>query len=183
MKLIIGLGNPGEQYNNTRHNIGYRVIDSLAGDKIELKHSRKLKAYLGQFIRPDDQVLLAKPTVYMNESGGVVTKIIQYYKISSNQVLIISDDTNLDFGLIRTRYGGSDGGHNGLKSIISLIGADFYRLRIGVKNSHLATTQLDQFVLSNFTKEEASQIGSIIAKAAEVVGEFIDNEMSPTTVR
>lgn len=183
MKLILGLGNPGSGYEKTRHNVGCRIIDHLAVGKTELALNNKLKAYLGQVTNKDTRVLLAKPTVYMNEVGQTAAKIADYYDIPAGKILVISDDINLAFGLIRTRVGGGDGGHNGLKSIIDAIGPDFHRLRVGVKNNYLSSTQLDKFVLQNFTKDEESKISTIIAKAAELAEEFMEGEISSTTLK
>ena len=134
MYIIVGLGNPGRDYTNTRHNIGFDVIDTLADvagiSVIEKKH----KAIIGKGVLDGQKVILVKPQTYMNLSGESVRDIIDYYKVDEEQELIvISDDTSLDVGSIRIRKKGSAGGHNGLKNIIAHLGHDtFMRVKMGV---------------------------------------------------
>lgn len=180
MKLIVGLGNPGNKYSHTRHNIGFALIDQLASRRSLELHSRtKFKAVAGIFQAGVEDIILAKPTTFMNESGLAVEALVSYFKLSLADVLILSDDTNLSFGVVRSRFGGSDGGHNGLKSIIAKVGSDFSRLRIGVNNGSLGIIPLDKFVLSTFTAAEHSQLGEILAQAEKLVEQFIDNTTTP----
>ncbi len=155
MFIIVGLGNPGKDYTNTRHNIGFDVIDALADvagiSVIEKKH----KAIIGKGVLDGQKVILAKPQTYMNLSGESVRDIIDYYKVDEEQELIvISDDISLDVGNIRVRKKGSAGGHNGLKNIIAHLGHDtFMRVKMGVGEKPKGYDLAD-YVLGHFTKEE-----------------------------
>ena len=133
MFLIVGLGNPGREYNNTRHNIGFDAIDVIA-DKYNIEVSRiKFKGVYGEGIVNGEKVILLKPTTYMNLSGESVREVMDFYKLSEEDILIIYDDVSLDVGRIRIREKGSAGGHNGIKSIIANIGTDvFSRIKVGV---------------------------------------------------
>ena len=145
MKLVVGLGNIGEKYKNTRHNIGFDVIDQLA-NCTENFHSLAL-------IQKEHDIIYAKPTTFMNNSGQAVRKIMDYYKILPIDILIVHDDCQLDLGNLRLRETGSSGGHNGLKSIIAHLGTqDFARLKIGIGRCEQA--DLANFVLSTFKKPE-----------------------------
>lgn len=171
MKLIVGLGNPGIEYKNTRHNIGFLVIDEFARSKnLEFKNSKPFKA----LIYKDNNFILLKPLTYMNLSGESVKKVQDFYKINSKDILIISDDFNLDFLRLRLREKGSSGGHNGLKSIISSIGTEeFNRLRIGLGEVQYDTVD---FVLGKFDKDKLKKIESIYPKTNEIIEYFIDGK-------
>ena len=155
MYIIVGLGNPGRDYTNTRHNIGFDVIDTLADvagiSVIEKKH----KAIIGKGVLDGQKVILVKPQTYMNLSGESVRDIIDYYKVDEEQELIVvSDDTSLDVGSIRIRKKGSAGGHNGLKNIIAHLGHDtFMRVKMGVGEKPKGYDLAD-YVLGHFKKEE-----------------------------
>ena len=155
MYLIVGLGNPGREYENTRHNAGYMVVDALAEkcgiDVLEKKH----KALIGKGVVAGQKCILMKPLTYMNLSGESVMDACQYYKIDPTQELIvISDDISLEVGKLRIRKKGSAGGHNGLKNIIAHFGHDtFMRLKVGVGNKP-PRMDLADYVLGHFTKEE-----------------------------
>lgn len=170
MYIIAGLGNPGKEYENTRHNVGFDVIDVLA-DKynisvLELKH----KAMIGKGYIEGNKVVLVKPLTYMNLSGESIRPIMDYYKSDAEQELIvISDDISLPPGQLRVRKRGSAGGHNGLKNIIKMLGTEnFQRIRIGVgekpKNYDLA-----DWVLGHFSKEDRTAINDAAEKAVRAV--------------
>jgi PTH1 family peptidyl-tRNA hydrolase len=146
MVLIVGLGNPGEKYKNTRHNIGFQTLDNLA-KKLNLKFKEKQD----YFLAVSEKVVLVKPTTYMNLSGIALVGVIKKYPI--DDIMVVFDDINLEIGQIRIREKGGDGGHNGIKSIISELGHDqFVRLRIGIGND--SDKKLSDFVLSNFSEDE-----------------------------
>ncbi len=155
MFIIVGLGNPGKDYNNTRHNIGFDVIDALADEAGISVTEKKHKALVGKGVLDGQKVILAKPQTYMNLSGESVRDIIDYYKVDEQQELIvISDDISLDVGNIRVRKKGSAGGHNGLKNIIAHLGHDtFMRVKMGVGEKPKGYDLAD-YVLGHFTKEE-----------------------------
>ena len=162
MKLVIGLGNIGEKYCFTRHNAGFMVLDKLAVDnEITFKEEKKLKCFMSKIKLNGEDVILAKPTTFMNLSGESAIAIINYYKIDIKDVLIIFDDLALDLGKLRFRSNGSDGGHNGIKSIIKHLGTkDFARLKIGIGPQ--PPIPAESFVLQNFTKEQLSILKEVL---------------------
>lgn len=172
MKLIIGLGNPGTKYINTRHNIGFEAIDALSESyNIDIKKS-KFKAFFGEGKIRSNRVLLVKPQTYMNLSGESVAAFASWYKISPENILIIYDDVSLPIGQIRIRTKGSAGGHNGIKSIIQNLGRDdFERIKIGI-NEKPAGWDLANYVLSKFTEDERIELDKTIkdvTKATEMI--------------
>lgn len=170
MYIIVGLGNPGRDYTNTRHNIGFDVIDALADvagiSVIEKKH----KAIIGKGVLDGQKVILVKPQTYMNLSGESVRDIIDYYKVDEEQELIvISDDTSLDVGSIRIRKKGSAGGHNGLKNIIAHLGHDtFMRVKMGVGEKPKGYDLAD-YVLGHFSSGERKLMDEAAKTAVEAI--------------
>ncbi len=170
MFVIVGLGNPSKEYENTRHNIGFDTIDAIA-DKYhiqvaELKHKAKIgKGYIG-----GDKVILAKPLTFMNLSGESVRAIIDYYKVDvETELVVISDDISLLPGQLRIRKKGSAGGHNGLKNIIQHVGGDsFQRIRMGVGEKPKEYDLVD-WVLGHFNKEDRKAVDEAIQKAVQAV--------------
>ena len=177
MKLIIGLGNPGNEYKWTRHNVGFEAIDKLAYDFNINVNKNKFKAIYGEGIIHGEKVLLIKPLTYMNLSGECVRDFLNFYKdIELSDILVICDDINLPLGSIRIRKKGSDGGQNGLKNIIYQLGSDsFPRLRIGIgqKQPHFT---LANFVLSKFNKDEEEDIVKGITNATDAIEIFIKDK-------
>ena len=171
MKLIVGLGNPGKQYKNTRHNVGYMVLD-LVKEKYQssFKLETKMEGEIA-ILNLNEKVILLKPVTYMNLSGNSISKVMNYYKIESKDLLIIHDDMDLPIGAIRIKSHGSAGGHNGIKSIIEHFGQDFNRAKIGIAKGNDAKDH----VLGNFSKEEMKSIGSTLNTVADVVDDFINN--------
>ena len=170
MYVIVGLGNPGKEYADTKHNVGFRVIDKLAGqyniDVSKLKH----KALIGDGMISGKKVLLVKPQTYMNLSGESIREIVDYYKVDdTTELIVISDDISLDVGQIRIRKKGSAGGHNGLKNIIKMLGHDtFIRVRMGVGEKP-KTFDLADYVLGHFPAEERSIMDEAAKTAAEAI--------------
>ena len=170
MYIIVGLGNPGRDYTNTRHNIGFDVIDTLADvagiSVIEKKH----KAIIGKGVLDGQKVILVKPQTYMNLSGESVRDIIDYYKVDEEQELIVvSDDTSLDVGSIRIRKKGSAGGHNGLKNIIAHLGHDtFMRIKMGVGEKPKGYDLAD-YVLGHFSSGERKLMDEAAKTAVEAI--------------
>lgn len=166
MKMIVGLGNPGKQYETTRHNVGFIVLD-LVADKIgaEVKE-RKNNGFIGEVFFQGEKVLLVKPQTYMNLSGQCVGELARYYKIDNRDILVISDDLSLPLGTMKLRPKGSSGGHNGLKSLIAHLGGDdFPRLKIGI--GHGGSEGVIEHVLGNFPADEWQKLTEIMAKAAD----------------
>ena len=182
MKLIVGLGNPGEEYNETRHNLGYMIVDEISKSiKVSLKTEKKLKSELCITIVDGETIILAKPITYMNLSGDSVSKIINFYKIQTPDIWVISDDLALDFGVVRVRSGGSSGGHNGLKDIIAKVGDEFTRFRVGIKNDMLENVPAEKFVLQKFNKEEQQKLEDIVKKSSGFVLESLKSGVSHTS--
>ena len=172
MKLIVGLGNPGAQYKGTRHNIGFAVIDEIAGRASAGFESAPAEAVIAKWRRPDGTALLAKPLTFMNLSGQAVGEIARYFKIDVADLLIVFDEAQLPLGKLRARARGSAGGHNGLKSVIAQLGDECPRLRIGVGRGEQERDLADH-VLSRFEKEEAAEVERMTARAADAAEMFI----------
>ena len=175
MKLVAGLGNPGSEYTGTRHNVGYEVVDVIAkrhGAAFDFADMNR-DAATAKWRRPDEPVLLAKPLTFMNLSGQAVGQLLRFYKIEPSDFLIVCDDVNLPLGRLRARASGSEGGHNGLRSIAESLGTiDYARLRIGVGRGD-ARRGLADHVLARFEKDEVPGIEDAIARAADAVEMWI----------
>lgn len=178
MYIIAGLGNPTVQYEGTRHNVGFDVIDALA-DKYNISvDGRKNRAFIGKGIIEGQKVILVKPQTYMNLSGESIRGIIDYYKIDEEEELIVVyDDISLDIGQIRIRKKGSAGGHNGIKNIIAHLGHDvFRRVKVGVGEKPKGFDLAD-YVLSHFSKAEKEQLGEGYQKAVSAIEMILRDEM------
>lgn len=175
MKIIIGLGNPTEKYGNTRHNAGFMVLDNLAG-KINGSFSSesKFKAQILKGILNGEQVLLVKPQTFMNLSGEAFALILNYFKSDISDILVVYDDISLDLGTLRFRASGSDGGHNGIKSIIKCLGnnKNFARLKVGI-GPQPPYMPSERFVLGEFTGQEKLILRDLIPHASKAVECFI----------
>lgn len=170
--LIVGLGNIGEEYKNTRHNIGFSVLEALA-DENSLKFEDKRYGFICNFIYRGKQLILLKPSTYMNLSGNAVSYWMKKGKIDLKNLLVIVDDTALPLGTIRMRLKGSDGGHNGLAHIISVLGTnEFSRIRIGIGNEFSKGQQKD-YVLSPWNNEEKEVIRGKILQVVEMIKSFV----------
>ncbi len=185
MKLIIGLGNPGAKYENTRHNAGFKVVSHLA-DKhsISGKTESKFNAIVGKGKIEFEDVVIFEPLTYMNLSGQAVSSVMSFYKIQKEDILVVYDDLSLDLGIIRFRSNGSDGGHNGIKSIIQHLGGDnkFARLKVGIgpQPSFLAS---EDFVLQKFSNEEKKSLDKITPICSEAIEFCIKNGISDSMNR
>lgn len=159
--LIAGLGNPGEFYEDTRHNIGFNIIDAIAKDLDFPQFSSKFSALISSKIIKNDKITLLKPQSYMNLSGEPIAKAINFYKIDLNNFIVIHDDLDLALAKVKIKIAGGSGGHNGIKSIDQHIGLGYYRVRIGIgKPLHKQDTS--NFVLKKFSKEEQQQLAPLI---------------------
>ena len=169
MYLIVGLGNPGAEYERTRHNLGFMLIDKLAAVAgVAVKRS-ECRSLVGNALIENERVVLAKPQTYMNLSGEAVACLNQKHESDAGSLIIISDDLALPFGSIRLRERGSAGGHNGLKSIIGALGTnEFARLRIGIQPEH-PLSDAKRFVLDEFSKTERESLPEILERAAEAL--------------
>jgi len=165
--MIVGLGNPGAQYRNTRHNLGFEVLERLAGRLGVEKSSEKYQGALAEARHEGGKLLLVKPLTFMNRSGDCVAAAARNRIFDPRDVLVVADDVNLPLGRLRIRAGGSAGGHNGLKSIIERLGTqDFHRLRLGVGPSGTAQDLADH-VLSRFRPEEREAVEDMVSRAED----------------
>ena len=173
MQAIIGLGNPGRKYQETRHNVGFLIIDAILADyNIPLKPG-KGDYYCAEFNLAGKKILLVKPTTYMNASGIGVKQLISYYSIDQQDILVVYDDFNLPFGTLRFRTRGSDGGHNGIESIIYQLKTEsFNRLRFGI-GDHFRNSI--KFVLSRFSRTEKKKLDDLIGIAVEGIFFWLEN--------
>lgn len=185
MKLVLALGNPENRFQNTRHNIGFWVLDSFsAKSNARWIEKSKFSALISEVPSEDDKVILAKPTTYYNLVGESYQKLIDFYKINPEDTLVIHDDLALPFGTIRTRQGGSGGGNNGIKSINQFGGELSARLRIGVANELLQKIGDTDFVLGKFSKEENQKLDKdIVPKAIEIIENFVFGDHQITSHR
>lgn len=184
MKLIIGLGNPEPHYDATRHNIGFWCLDTYAKTHdLTWKRSDKFRAYLAETTAAGERIVFAKPTTYYNLVGESARAILDFYKITPSDVLVIHDDLALPLGTIRTRLGGSDGGNNGLKSLNSHLGSDTYRIRIGVWADHHEQSDKVGVVLGKLTSAEHALLTKQATILAHLIDTFIDGSFATTTHR
>jgi PTH1 family peptidyl-tRNA hydrolase len=175
-RLIVGLGNPGPQYEKTRHNLGFMLVDRLAGEMQISVRREECKALVGQGEFENERVELVKPQTFMNLSGESVSCLLKKparENIGVENLIVISDDLALPLGKIRLRPGGSAGGHNGLKSLISCLGTDkFIRLRIGIQSEH-PLNDIKRFVLENFSKNDLETVEQTLSRSVEAIRSVI----------
>lgn len=172
MKLIVGLGNIGKEYDNTRHNVGFIMLDSLAkAKKVEFSNT-KFGGRYAQYVENGEKIILLKPEKYMNLSGEVVEAFVNYFKIDISDLLIISDDLDMPVGKIKIKYKGSSGGHNGLKNIIlHLKTEEFKRIKIGISNDKLLDTK--DYVLGKFSQEDKKIIDDISNQFPTMIQDYL----------
>lgn len=176
VKLIIGLGNPGNRYDGTRHNIGFHVIDTLMKRHGLIMMDQKFKADYTIWRHPQDKVLLLKPFTYMNLSGEALLPFMSYYGIAMEDIVVVYDDLDLEPGRIRLRQNGSAGGHNGMKSIIQMLGAqDFKRIRVGIGRPQGGWKVVDH-VLAAFRPDEHDAVNEAAEIAANALDDWTDGQ-------
>lgn len=183
MKLIIGLGNPGEQYNGTRHNLGFEALDEYAKKHLpvgfEWENDKKFKA---EILKMSQGLWLIKPQTYMNNSGLSVRQLADYFKVSLEDVIVVHDELDLPLGKIKVRVGGSAAGHHGVESIISLLGDEkFIRVRLGIGNTKTqiserkgASVDTNKYVLESFKSDEKPKIKHILKQAVSALELLIE---------
>ena len=173
MKLIVGLGNPGKEYENTRHNMGFIMIDKFANKyNVEINKSKFNGLYTDLLIN-NEKVILLKPQSYINLSGEVIRKYIDFFKIDINDIFVISDDLDLDFGTYKLKSSGSSGGHNGLKNIeLHLATRDYKRLKIGISNNKNIDTK--DYVLSKFTNTDKEIIDKLSIDILNILDDYFN---------
>lgn len=176
MKLIVGLGNPGKKYLDNRHNLGYMVADAFTTDRgFSWTKNKDLLCNLAK----DGDIVVIKPETFMNRSGDSVRVVANFYKVDPKDILVISDDVDLEFGKIRLAFGGSSAGHRGIESTIEGLGtADFNRLRIGVGRPTVEA--VESFVLLDFLPAEKEKLGDVLKKAQEAIASFLESGIDAT---
>lgn len=170
MKLIVGLGNPGREYDNTRHNIGFMYLDNIFGGKFT--KNQKFNAMEYETIINGEKVLVIKPLSFMNLSGEVVKKYVNFYKIDMDSILVIQDDLDMDIGRVKLLYNHNDGGHNGIKNIILNLGSrEFLRLKIGISNSLNIDTK--DYVLGKFSSNEMEKLSDTFSNLNNFILDYV----------
>ena len=197
MILIIGLGNPGLKFKNTRHNLGFRIVEEFAkkNNFPDFKFSRlrppgfggqakKINSLISETNIDNQKIILAKPQTFMNESGQAVKLFTRTYKLEANNLIIVHDDIDLDLGKIKIVKNRGPAGHKGVQSIINALGTkDFIRVRIGIKpinNKQKTINKIENFVLKKFNKEEEKNLKGIIEKAVKAIEFFLKNGLEKT---
>ena len=174
MKMIVGLGNPGKEYEKTRHNIGFIIVDSYAKQK-GIKFSEKFNGLSAKIYMNGETFILLKPLSYMNLSGTIVKKYAEYYKIKPEDILIIQDDLDLPIGKIKLKYKGSCGGHNGIRNIIDELKTELFpRFKIGIGKN--IKTNIKDYVLGKFSEEDNEKIKKICEFVPEIFEDFITKD-------
>ncbi len=183
MKIIAGLGNPGDQYRMTRHNMGFLVLDALAEDAGIAVQKKKFEALLGDGRMGAERVLLVKPQTFMNLSGQSVRQVIDFYQKTSEDLIVVHDDLDLPFGTVRVKVGGGDGGHKGVRSLMDHLGGGaFTRVRIGIGKPPFKD-DTEHYVLQSFPKADLETLAGIVRTACEAVREILGTGVRPTMNR
>ena len=177
MKLIVGLGNPGKEYEKTRHNIGFMILDEFAKkEKLQFASKSKFKGQIVNTIVQNEAVILLKPTTYMNNSGEAVLAVKQFYNINNEDIFVIYDDLDLPCGKVRIRQKGSSGGHKGIKSIIRCINDEnFHRLKVGI--DRIEKISVIDYVLGKFTPEQIVGITKSINTSLDVIYDWLKKDI------
>ena len=184
--LIVGLGNPGDEYDLTRHNIGFTAVDTFVGTTTEMSNwtaKKDLKCLLSSGQVGQTRVIAIKPTTFMNLSGESVQAVASFYKISPANIVVLHDELDVDFGQIRLRTGGSAAGHNGIKSDTQHIGEDYGRMRIGIGPKKPAQIDSADFVLQRFSKDEQGQLATLCRESNSILSEYIYGGTLPNETR
>lgn len=184
--LLVGLGNPGAQYNGTRHNVGFLCLDEFVSKTDEMEdwiEKKDLKCLLSTGRIGDGRVIAMKPTTFMNLSGEAVQAIMHFYKIGLDRITVIHDELDIDFGQIRLRQGGSSAGHNGIKSVTKHIGEDYKRIRIGVGPKVPARLPAEDFVLQKFSAEQQTQLPNLTRETIAIITEYLYGSQFPHETR
>ena len=176
--IVVGLGNPGNEYKLTRHNVGFCVIDALEKEYNISVNKPKFRALVGETRIGDKKIILVKPQTYMNSSGESVREICDWYKIPTSDIIVVYDDIDIPWKKLRVRPSGSAGSHNGLKSIVSLLGSEeFKRVRVGIGKPPREFDLVD-YVLGKFNEDEKKDLGLVIDKAKDAVKCIIESDIN-----
>lgn len=193
MQLIIGLGNPGKEYENTRHNVGYLVVEAILArasqlyrlNSLKWEHSNRFEANIIELNLKDQQFLVVKPTTFINNSGQAVEKLRAFYKLNAEDLIVIHDELALMLGRVRIRIGGESAGHNGVASIIDHLGLDnFWRVRIGINSPDSIIPSATDFVLSRFSTAETDSLNKLIDQVSNYLLEsLLTNTLMETSFK
>ena len=175
MILFVGLGNPTADYQNNRHNIGFKIIDAINQNFNLSKQKPKFKGLLTMGNIGDQKVYAIKPLTFMNNSGTCIRELIEYFKIESSDIFVFHDDLDIEFGKIKAKFGGSDAGHNGIKSLDKFIGKDYSRVRIGIGKPE--KIKVNDFVLGDFNEDEKVQLDEISKKIIEYLNLLLEKKL------
>jgi PTH1 family peptidyl-tRNA hydrolase len=174
--MLIGLGNPGKEYDRTRHNAGFACLDAFVAATNEMEawvHKKDLKCLMSTGQLGESRVIAIKPTSFMNLSGEAVQAVSSFYKINAEQMVVIHDELDIDFGLIRLRTGGSSAGHNGVKSVTQAIGENYGRIRVGIGPKTPAQIDSTDFVLQKFTAEQLALLPKLEREVTAIITEYV----------
>ncbi|NBU32507.1 MAG: aminoacyl-tRNA hydrolase [Actinobacteria bacterium] len=182
--LVVGLGNPGPTYALNRHNIGARVIEALASEaNAKLSKHKRTQALVAELKIAANQLIVAQPTSFMNESGGPTKALANFYKVSPEHLIVLHDELDIELGAIRIKFAGGDNGHNGLKSIRKSLGTgDWYRVRLGIGRPPGQQDPAD-FVLRNFASSEQAIVQDLIARGSDAVIQLVSTSLEETQNR
>lgn len=184
--LLVGLGNPGKEYDQTRHNIGFVCIDEFVSKTDEMEDwitKKDLKCEMSTGRIGDTRVIAIKPTTFMNLSGESVQAVLNFFKITPDKITVIHDDVDVDFGQIRLRVGGSSAGHNGIKSITQHIGETFGRIRVGIGPKKPSKIKSEDFVLQKFNADEQAQMSNLTREVLAILSEYLYGAELPHDTR
>ena len=176
MLLLVGLGNPGSNYTNTRHNIGFKIIDAINSHFKLSKQKPKFKGLLTTGNIESKKVYAIKPLTFMNNSGTAIKELIDYFKIDAKDVIVFHDDMDIDFGKIKAKFGGGSAGHNGIESIDKFIGKDYSRVRIGIGKPK-GNIEVGDYVLQNFDEDETVSIEKISKNIIESISILVEKKL------
>ena len=176
MLLLVGLGNPGSNYTNTRHNIGFKIIDAINAHFKLSKQKPKFKGLLTTGNIDEKKIYAIKPLTFMNNSGTAIKELIDYFKIDAKDVFVFHDDMDIDFGKIKAKFGGSSAGHNGIESIDKFIGKDYSRVRIGIGKPK-GNIEVADYVLQNFDEDESIGIEKISRNITDSISILVEKKL------
>lgn len=173
MYLIVGLGNIGQEYERTRHNFGFLLLDQIIDDHGFFAHGKKFKSEFFTGEINGEKIIALKPQTFMNLSGRAVIEAASFYKIPQKNILVLHDDIDIPLGRVKVKIGGGNAGHNGLRSIDDAIGKNYVRLRLGVGRSEIQQIEVSNHVLGKFSPAEMSQVDQVNRKSSPLIGEIL----------
>lgn len=174
--LLVGLGNPGPEYEQTRHNVGFLCLDDFVRRSSEMENwviKKNLKSFMSIGQLGETRVIATKPATFMNLSGEAVAAVVNFYKINPLSVVVVHDELDIDFGQLRLRVGGASAGHNGIKSVTQHLGEDYGRVRIGIGPKKPARVKSEAYVLQKWSPEQAQQLPNLLQEVNAILSEFV----------